>query len=677
MWSAVAFMVLAFPAYTQVGRSLSSRISGVPLREHVLAERDTLITSGRQALLSTVFLLHQTWVMLDAIGRTLVRMLFTRRRLLEWVTADRASRVQTSAAAAMWSMILAPATALVIAVFVGAAAPTRLPLALFVLSLWFLSPAIAYATGQPVRHRHVPLDRAARTMLRCTARRTWRFFDDLAGPADNWLIPDNVQEDRRERIAHRTSPTNIGLQLLSTLAARDFGYLTTSELVSRLEPTFETLLRMPRYRGHFYNWYDTTTLAPLPPAYISTVDSGNLAGYFMTLGSGLAGIANRPLIDVTFLDGVCDTLELCEAELGRAAARRTGSSDRAIRRELAKLRSELGATPSTVAGWNAMLLRIRDRLSEIGVLLHELEEPDLSGQTAPTVDRTGRAGALAEAAYWHGRAVAAVAAQQHDLRELTAWLEMPGPAGVRRPPLVPTLGELVDWCDESLRTLTDKEGFDGLRDALERACAFGEDLTERAARLRVLVDDLVDETEFGFLFNRDRQLFSIGFSVADGRLDPSHYDTLASEARLASFVAIATGAIPHEHWFKLGRSLTPTGTSRALLSWSASMFEYLMPALVMRAYPNTLLDETYEAIVNRQMKYGSSRGVPWGISESAYNVQDLEGNYQYRAFGVPGLGLKRGLADDLVVAPYATILAALVSPADAVANLEENSTPRA
>jgi cyclic beta-1,2-glucan synthetase len=670
-WSTVAFLVLAFPTYTQVGRSLSSRISGVPLREHVLAERDTLITSGRQALLSTVFLLHQSWVMLDAIGRTLVRLLITRRRLLEWVTADRTSRVQTSASAGLRSMVLAPCTALVTAIVVAVVHPDRFPLALFVLALWFFSPAIAHATGQPMRHRHVPLDRDARAMLRSTARRTWRFFDDLAGPADNWLIPDNIQEDRRERIAHRTSPTNIGLQLLSTLAARDFGYLTTSELLARLEPTFETLLKMPRYRGHFYNWYDTTTLAPLPPAYISTVDSGNLSGYFMTLGSGLAGLANRPLIDVAFLHGLRDVLDLCEEELARAVAGRAGSPDRAVKRELARLRGELGPSPSTVAGWTALLNRVGDRLAGIGVLLHELEDLDQPGPAGAALpDRTATSGALAEAVYWHGRAAAAVAAQQRDLHELTAWLEMPGPEGVHRPPLVPTLGELVDWCDESLRTLRERSGFDGLREAIERACTFGEDLTERAAQLRVLADDLVEEAEFGFLFNRERKLFSIGFSVADGRLDPSHYDTLASEARLASFVAIATGAIPHEHWFKLGRSLTPTGTSRALLSWSASMFEYLMPVLVMRPYPYTLLDETYEAIVNRQVKYGASRGVPWGISESAYNVQDLEGNYQYRAFGVPGLGLKRGLADDLVVAPYATILAALVSPADAVANLK-------
>ena len=206
--------------------------------------------------------------------------------------------------------------------------------------------------------------------------------------------------------------------------------------------------------------------------------------------------------------------------------------------------------------------------------------------------------------------------------------------------------------------------------AIERARRHADELIERAERLGALADDLVEETEFGFLFNAERQLFSIGFNVSDGRLDNSYYDMLASEARLASFMAIATGTISHEHWFKLGRSLTPTGCSRALLSWSASMFEYLMPLLVMRAYPGTLLDETYNAVVERQIQYGAQRGVPWGISESAYYAQDLERNYQYRAFGVPGLGLKRGLADDLVVAPYASILAAPLAPPDVLDNLE-------
>ena len=237
------------------------------------------------------------------------------------------------------------------------------------------------------------------------------------------------------------------------------------------------------------------------------------------------------------------------------------------------------------------------------------------------------------------------------------------------PAAVPSLDGLIPLCDRALNEVGERPASSEARAAIEQARQLAEELIERAERLGALADDLVEETEFGFLFNTERQLFSIGFSVTDGRLDNSYYDTLASEARLASFMAIATGTVSHEHWFKLGRSLTPSGSSRALLSWSASMFEYLMPLLVMRAYPGTLLDETYNAVVRRQIEYGAQRGVPWGISESAYFAQDLEKNYQYRAFGVPGLGLKRGLGEDLVVAPYASVLAAPIEPLAVLENL--------
>ena len=612
VWTGFGLLVLAFPAYMQVSRSLTNRFRGVPLREHVLAERDNLASSAAQVFLSTVFLLHQGWMMLDAIGRTLVRLLVTRRHLLEWVTADRSAQVEATASGVLQRMLATPIAAAAIAVTVAIVDPSRLPIAIPIVALWCLSPAVAYKTGRHFPQDATALNRTTRTAFRMVARRTWRFFDDLAGSDDHWLIPDNVQEDRRELIAHRTSPTNIGLQLLATLAAYDLGYVSASGLITRLERTFATLLRMPRYRGHFYNWYDTRTLVALPPAYISTVDSGNFAGYLVTLRAGLLDLANDPLISPSFLEGLEDVVSLAEEELARARAKGTaaGGNVAAVRKELARLRVRLGDRPSGDAAWKALVMEIRDRLSVIGVRLHELDEPHL-GEDADATPVIGDAG------YWLDQAAASVSERLEDLER-------------RRP---------------------------------------AAELIERAERIAALADDLVEETEFGFLFDGQRHLFSIGFNVVDGRLDASYYDTLASEARLASFLAIATGQIPHEHWFKLGRSLTPTGVSRALLSWSASMFEYLMPLLVMRPYPGTLLHETYGAVVQRQIQYATRRGVPWGISESAYYAQDLEGNYQYRAFGVPGLGLKRGLADDLVIAPYASILAAPLDPQGVAENL--------
>ena len=662
-WPTLALLVLAFPAYVQLGRSLSSRVRGVPLSEHVLAERENLATSARQAFLSAAFLLHQSWVMLDAIGRTLVRMLITRRHLLEWVTADRWARSQPSRADVFRRMAGIPAAAVLLALLVLFVAPGRLPLALPVLVLWGLSPALAFATGLPLRNYRNRTSRSERPAFRTIARRTWQFFEDFVGPDDHWLIPDNIQENRREVVAHRTSPTNIGLQLLSSLAAYDFGYLTGTGLLNRLEPTFATLLGMSRYRGHFYNWYDTRTLAPLAPAYVSTVDSGNLAGYLLTLRAGLEDIVERkPLIGPSCLEGLDDAVRLFEEELTRADADAgRGAAARPLKREVRNLRAQLEKRPDTLAGWIDLLTRIQERLSAVGVLYQDFEEPLLASETKA-------APAAVEGGHWLERAAAAVTERREELERLAPWateFARREPGGSDTPARIPSIADLARGTARGF-------GVPGeLRDAFDRSSRSAADLIERVERLGVFADELVREMDFRFLFNDDRQLFSIGFSIVDGRLDSSYYDTLASEARLASFLAIATGQVSPEHWFKLGRSLTPTGRARALLSWSASMFEYLMPLLVMRTYPGTLLAETYEAVVDRQIQYGTQRGVPWGISESAYAAQDLDGNYQYRAFGVPGLGLKRGLADDLVVAPYASLLAAAVDPSAVASNLEK------
>jgi cyclic beta-1,2-glucan glucanotransferase len=306
---------------------------------------------------------------------------------------------------------------------------------------------------------------------------------------------------------------------------------------------------------------------------------------------------------------------------------------------------------------------LKDQISGVAVLLHEIEEWTLArrpGQEAPPA-------AMAEAGYWLDRAASTIIERQADLQRLAPALEViERHDGAEGRAIALSLSDMVRRGRRILDAGTDLRPPAAFRQAVQIA----EESIERLERLGALADDFVEETEFGFLYTPERQLFSIGFNVAEGRLDASYYDTLASEARLASFMAIATGRIAPDHWFKLGRSLTPAGRSRALLSWSASMFEYLMPLLVMRSYPGTLLEETYGAIIDRQMRYGERRGVPWGVSESVYFAQDLEGNYQYRAFGVPGLGLKRGLGDDLVVAPYASLLAAPLAPREVLANLE-------
>ena len=609
LWTMLALLVLAFPVYSQVARSLSGRVRGVPLAIHLAAERDNVLTSARQSLLWASFLPHQAALMLDAIARTLWRLLLTRRHMLEWVSADRVAGVERTPGAVLQTMWAAPALAIAAAALVVGIAPARLPVALPLIALWLVSPGIAYATARPMASPRQNIADADRAAFRRVARRTWLFFEDLVGPADHWLVPDNYQEDRDDLLAHRTSPTNIGLQLLSTLAAYDFGYISASAVVDRLEPTFATLINLPRYRGHFYNWYDTRTLAPLTPMYVSSVDSGNLAGYLVTLKMGLQQLAGDPVIDRRALDGMMDAVGLFEESLARAPKIAGSAAGRTLKRETGELRRMLAEHPAADE-WHGLLDRIQDQLGAIDVLSHELED---------AAAQSGESSAQVEAAFWLDRVGVALALRRADAA---------------------------------------------------RGEADAEEVLERASRLAGLADDLLEEMDFGFLFNPQRQLFSIGYNVTEGRLDSSYYDALASEARLASFVAIATGQVTHEHWFKLSRALTPSGTARALLSWSASMFEYFMPLLVMRNYRGTLLDETYRAVIERQEQYAAGRGVPWGISESAYNAQDLEHNFQYRAFGVPGLGLKRGLGEDLVVAPYASILAAPIAPGEVLRNLQ-------
>ncbi|CAN5514526.1 glucoamylase family protein [soil metagenome] len=661
LWTGLTVLVLAFPAYTQVARSLGSRVRGVPWSQHVAAERDNVLTSARQALFWSTFLAHQSWLMLDAIVRTLWRLLVTRRHLLEWVSADRSAGVTLTARVVTRRMWMAPATGVVVAALVAIVAPAHLPLALPVSALWILSPAVALVFGRPTAHTRQLPGPADRLALRAVARRTWRYFEDLLTPADHWLIPDNIQDDRKEAVAHRTSPTNVGLQVLSTISAYHFGYLSFSAVIDRLEPTFATLAELPRYRGHFYNWYDTQTLAPLLPKYVSTVDSGNLAGYLLTLNGAIrSAIQEAPIADVRALHGVEDAVCLFEACLASSASR--GTAARAIKKEIADLRTLFEVAPDSLAAWRTHLVQIGDRVATLGLLLHESEET-----AADTADDAW----VTEAHQWLERASMGVAQRLADLSALAPWTTLAQlmAEGFRPPPATTGLGPYAAWCREASVSLVEQPGADALRLAFERASSHAQALIDRALSLAEQADELASEMDFTFLFDRQRQLFSIGLSVTDGRLDSSYYDTLASEARLASFIAIATGQISHDHWFKLGRSLTHSGSARALLSWSASMFEYLMPLLVMRVYPGTLLDETYRAVVQRQQQYAAQRSVPWGISESAFNAVDMAGNYQYRAFGVPGLGLKTGLADDLVVAPYASILAAPLAPLDVLANL--------
>jgi cyclic beta-1,2-glucan synthetase len=544
-WTVVALLFIAFPWLFSTLLALVTPPSDQSWKAYYSAVWDDVIANALQLALAVTFLPHQAVVSADAIIRTTVRKTITRRNLLEWQTASQVERAMKSGADREIYRRMWPATAIGIAVIVvwiarmtlfappagvdvsvwatAFALVAMLPLCL----IWIVSPSIAAALSAPAIPGEVRLSEKERATALRYAKLHWEFYttfmqDDLYG-----LVPDNFQEDPEPEIAKRTSPTNIGLQLMAIVSAADLGFISRAEMINRLERVFRSLERMQRYRGHFYNWYDLQTLQPLEPAYISTVDSGNLAGHLIALKQACVQII-------------------------------------------------------------------------------------------------------------------------HELQPRTAEIETPGKSLAG--------GILAAAPDERLKGRV----------------APGEDVGDECARLGAIADRAfayATEMDFTFLFDDRRKLFSIGFHTSANTFDNSFYDLLASEARLASFVAIAKGDVPVEHWFRLGRSLTPVVGTRVLISWSGSMFEYLMPVLVTQSYPFTLLDQTYRGAVRRQISYGAERRVPWGVSESAYNVRDRSQTYQYRAFGVPDLALKRGMSKDLVIAPYATVLAMLIEPRQALRNL--------
>ncbi|NTV65676.1 MAG: DUF3131 domain-containing protein, partial [Oscillochloris sp.] len=548
---------------------------------------------------------------LDAISRSLVRMLLSRRNLLEWETAAQSQgRLQRSHAPMLRRAAPLAVVGAALAIFGGrgAGASPRISwdsilVALPVLVDWLAAPGIAAWLDQPHIVAPLPLGAEDRLLLRQLARATWGFFEQFVRAETNFLAPDNIQETPQLAIAERTSPTNLGLQLLADLAAHDFGYIGMLELTERSEQALTTLEQLERYEGHLLNWYDTRSLRPLPPTYVSTVDSGNLVASLITLHQGYRMLRDTPLIGPQACSGLADSLAQLAAQLEQHIL---------ARKALADLAELLADPPESVGSYRAML---------DAVLEWTAERSD---------DGPG--------AEW-------VARLRHQAHSLLADLDTLVPV-VRQGEPPPTLGKLAD------------EGIPAAAALLARHEWIAHTCAAQIAAMN-----------FSFLYDPQRHLFAIGYRVADGRRDGSCYDLLASEARMSSFLAIARGDVPQEHWFRMGRGLTAVGLSAALLSWSGTMFEYLMPLLFMRRYPETLLDATYSAAVARQIAYGKDRGVPWGISESAYNARDMAMNYQYHAFGVPGLGLKSGLGDDLVIAPYATILALPVRPAEALANL--------
>jgi cyclic beta-1,2-glucan synthetase len=634
VWALAAFGVLAVPLVVQLVDQLATGILGGTPGAALRGLRQNLPATAGQVILAAVFLPNRALIALDAIVRTLYRLFVSHRRMLEWETAAAADARLGNGLGQfirfMWrSLVLTCALGGIVA-FVN---PDALPGAEPWLAAWLLAPLAAWFVSRPLKIAEPLLTPTQQQELRRTARLTWRFFEAFVTHADNWLPPDNFQEDPKGAVAHRTSPTNKGLLLLSTLSAHDLGYLTLPDLVQRIGHTFDTLDRMEQFRGHFLNWYETTTLTPLEPKYVSTVDSGNLLACLLALKNGLLEKLDEPIPAPAARDGLLDTLALAE-DHGPAALALCG---------------HLLTAPTDLLGWVTWL----DRAEK---LAHDL--PNRTGDHTRTVIGSIRAlrDELDAVCPWLPALSAIPAADRHTgpLAELNT------PAGVRT--WVRRLPAL--WAE-----LEKRPGTEALIAALDRSQA--QALMNQLGELSARAGRFADAMDFGFLYNDARHLFSIGYNVPLERLDPAHYDLLASEAALTSFLMVARGVVPRKHWFRLARLMTPAAGAPALISWGGTMFEYLMPRLLLAPPHGTLLEVTHRAVVARQIEYGGQHRAPWGISESGFAVLSAERDYQYQSFGVPGLGLKRGLARDLVIAPYAALLAAMVDAPAAVMNFSE------
>ena len=596
VWTIGIVVAMSFPVYASSVQDFF-KSKQIPWNEHLKNTVRSTRNRIEQVFMMLVYMPEMAYSHLDSIIRTIYRLTVSRKQMLEWVSFSQTQNAKRNSSLMGDVLTPGPVLAVALGVFIALHRPENLLIALPFLLSWLIAPYITHGTSKDILPEAAPLTESERSKFRRYARMTWHFFENFAGKEENYLAPDNFQEDPKPVIAHRTSPTNIGLQLLANVTAYDFGYLGLDEMIEKIEQTFETLNKLDKFNGHFYNWYDTQSLAPLHPRYISTVDSGNLAGHFITLKQACLELAKSTDKNPDFKQGLKDSFIILEENVKKLQniphLPRSGSLKRLIK----NLETIFDKIEDST--WDELL----KELNQSKKLLNDL---------------------VFENVY-------------QDYVKIEKWIE--------------TITHQI----ESYK-----------RD---------ENLNAQKIRLRLKTiayqaHDMAHNMDFKFLFDNQRKIFAIGYNASDMRRDDSYYDLLASESRLASFFAISKGDVPDEHWFRLGRQLTHTVGSRALISWSATMFEYLMPLLVMKRFEETLLDQTYDSVVRRQIEYGEQRSIPWGVSEAGYNARDLQFNYQYGPFGIPGLGLKRGLRDELVISPYSTMLAAMVLPKESLANLE-------
>jgi cyclic beta-1,2-glucan synthetase len=658
-WTLATLVVVALPTYCQFAMAILR--AGRGLLTGVFWKNLAADFGIAQAnlFMRIACLCHQSLVTVDAVVRSIVRMTVTHERLLEWETAAEAETNSQKKSPIETYLEITPWLSFLVGLFLAVERPESFLVSLPLLALWVLSKPIGQWLNLPARTGETKMKAEDEALLRQSALRTWRVFREFSTAEEQWLIPDTIQEPA-SLIVHRISTTNLGFLLNSRLAAVDLGFFTVPEFVADTERSFDSIDRMPRFNGQMYNWYDTRTLEAVKPRFISAVDNGNLVCSLWTIKQACLGAVNEPIFRPELWQGVRDHLDTIEELL---KAENANNALIAVVEDLKVRASSLGESP---AAWAEALMGFeRDAVAL---------ERNLSAGPAPK-----------EALWWTHELCLRIVNLESLLYDFAPWLQ---PQFAKcRPELATrlqklTLESLPRLCSaldlkisrmlqEEDSTIEIRPALQLLRSAIARSGNIAKSVATRLERLAARADALAKGMDFKFFFDSKKKLLFTGYNVEESRFTPSHYDLLASEARSATFVAIAKGDIPQESWLAMQRRLTRYEGEHVLLSWTGTMFEYLMPLLWMKLYPNTILDQTMRSAVRSHQKYGELNSIPWGISEASCSKIAASGHYHYEAFGVPGLAISRDLSRDLVVSPYSSFLSLHVDSKGAIENIRK------
>ncbi len=694
VWTLLTLLTPALPVAAQTFQNVKKNIGRLSLKDLV---GPTRLPAMRWAL-AIIFLPYEARLALSAIGITLIRLFIVRKHMLQWTTAAHLARSFINTRhRTWWEMAVSITLNILLGIAIVMINPSALLVAAPLLIAWIISPQITDWISRPILHTSAHLSETQRKQLQRLARRTWAYFEQYAGPDDHWLPADHFQESPRGNIAHYTTPTNIGLFLLSTLSAYDLGYIGLLELAVQLRSTLENINKLEHYRGHLLNWYDTSTLTSLPPRYISTVDSGNLAACLIALKQGCLALTDAPVVRGQQWQGLLVILDILTDILKELEENNPASVIESFEVELDSICERISAIQDKPEAWMAMLTWLSgegwERVSHRLMELLDSSPPSLNPEI------------LSELHLYLDTLHHHLMSMQRNIELLAPWLNR-----LNQPPTLftqagnPLVQAWQDFRDSipaefpqlrqaaSVYTViktalsqlqVQLNDSSGSTDQIQEARAWCQRLDEDLSSARMTVEPLlisygdlvrqadatVNAMDFKFLFDEQRQVFHIGYNASTERLDASYYDLLASEARIASLIAIAKGDVPQSHWLHLGRPITQVDGKQLLLSWSGTMFEYLMPNLFVKNYHGTFLSDSCYAAVAAQISYAQQKHIPWGISESGYLALDANMNYQYRAFGVPDLGINRDIPEDLVVAPYASLLGLSLQPQAVLSNI--------